>query len=218
MKEYDKTFEDYFSAERSLQYCDPTKIEIGGFESLSEFTGFFKEFLFKTNAELWIMTVKLVWLFNKFTYRKKRRTKLHANGHIIDRAFSLYIRQYVGFDTRCITRSPFFYRFQSYFKDFFPEFNENNPFTNPELYQIPYKTLPPDLLAVVFMMPIRLELLEKLNTYGLPYNQAMDWLVNWVLSENESLGVEAYQFMLVPSTPVYIRFNEKQWKKRNLNQ
>jgi len=218
MKKYNKTFEDYFSAERSLKYCDSTKIEISGYESLSEFTNFFGKFLIKTNEELWMMTVKLVWLFNKFTYRGKKRKKLHANGHIIDRAFSLYMRQYVGFDTRCITRSPFFYRFQSYFKDFFLEFDDNNPFTNPELYEMPFKNVPIDILSVVFMLPERLDLLATINLAGLPYNQAMDWLLNWSLCENESLGVVAYQFMLVPSTPVYIRFNKKQWKKRNLNQ
>lgn len=212
MKEYQKTYEDVFTSERSLKFCDIKNIKIDLPVDLVAYTKQFKEFISSSYEDLWMMTVKITWLYGKFIYKKRKRRKLHGNGHLADRAFSIYVRQYVGYDPRYITRSPFFTRFHSYMKDFFPEFGENNPFMNPELYKIPYTNVKHDLLAVVFKMPERLDLLKIIDEKGLTYNQSLDYIINYVCNKNEELGGNYYQFMMVESTPPYVRFNKKNAK------
>lgn len=219
MKEYPKKYEDVFTSERSLRNCDLSKIEIGeGGGTLKEYRELFRGFLTEAFSALWLMCVKIVWLYGKFSYAGKNVKKIFRNHVFLDRALSIFVRQYVGMDTKPLTRSYFFTKVASYFKDFYEDFFANNPFTNPELYSFPYKNISVDFLMVVYQMPERLELLEIADGRGFNFNQFMDYVINYISSYNEESNKQVYDLMMVTATPPYIRYNNRKYGKRRPKQ
>lgn len=206
MKLYPKKFEDLFTSDRSLRHCNLKKVKITDWEDEKKYSFFFGAFLIDAFSYLWIMSVKIYWLLSKFNYDGRTPSAKGKNGIVSDRAMSIYLRQYVGRDIRLITRSYFYSKLTSYFKDFFPDFYDNNPFDNPEFYKFPYKNISIDHIAVVYQMPERLEILDYADKKGLKYNEFLDFLFNYIFSYNREVGEEVFGFMNARSAPPYIKY------------
>ncbi len=216
MKEYKKTHENLFTAERSLKYCKLDKIEFSGWDETEEsYSDFFNIYMRDVFSSIWMMCVRTHWLICKFIYDGKKRTRTRRNGMIMDRALGIFIRHYIGIDIRPITRSYFYNKIISYFGDFFPDFHKNNPFKDPELYAFPYENINIDYLLVVYQMPERLDILKLVDKKGLKYTQFLDYILNHILSANEEAGKNLYDFMMVETIPPYVRYNKfKKYGKR----
>lgn len=137
------------------------------------------------NDSIWRQTLQFIWLNLHFIYRGKRRKHLFANGPWLERAYGYFMREMVGTPLTFLTRSGWFFKVATYIDDLYPDFLENDPFKNPELYKFPYKTATIDFMYFVYQMPHRLELLRIAEEQEMNYDQFVDYVINYVMTENE---------------------------------
>jgi hypothetical protein len=205
MKKYSKSYEDVFTADHCFNRCKLDKILIDDFESLEEYRNIFGNFIRKSFDDLFSIIIKIVWLRQKFRYFGRKRKSPSSNSMTVDYAFGFFIRHYVGVDIRFLTRYFGFAKIVSYFNDFFPDFEENNPFENPEKYRFPYEHITLDFLFTVYQMDERLKLLNEAEEKKMSYIEFLDHIINYISSRNEELGKEAYRVMMLRSYPPYIK-------------
>lgn len=196
MKDHNKQYENVFSIDANLRYkLNLEQISIEDM-SLEEYTLLFQDFLTSFYLDLFLSYVKLSWLRRRFTYfGEKTILPMYKNSPFISTHFVKFIRRVVGKDLQVVTRGRFFSIVESYFKDFFPDFETNNPFTNPEYYKFPYENISVEFLSVVRQLDDRIGLLKKANDKNMSYAVFLDYVINHVSVENDILGRDRYQIL-----------------------
>ncbi len=133
-----KEFED-FPREYEKVYSPPEiinkKCDIGKVSAFNGIPGdtttyllLFQETVKKFQRESFDSLVKITWLQNRFCYKGIHRTKTRWNGMEIDGAYGCFMKGYVGMSNLTLVHTNDWSRWIiSYFKDFFPNFNEGNP-------------------------------------------------------------------------------------------
>jgi len=195
MQTHSKTYEDVFSSDRvkSRTKLNLDKISTGEME-LNEYVSQFQEFLTNFYLSLFLGCVKLSWLRRKFSYYgRKTVLPMQKNSRILNTAFVKLLRRNVGKDIQIITRGKFFAKLELYFDEFFPDFESENPFENPDYYIFPFKNISMDYLMVVYQLDDRIGLLQKADDGKMSYATFMDYVINYVYTENEILGRDRYE-------------------------
>lgn len=209
-KKYHREFERVFNDKKLIdKKCNIEKVSTFNnipstiTEYISLYTDIFKDF----QNSLFDYLVKYVWLNRRFCYRGYNRKKSRANGVELDRAFGIFMRYFVGFDNRFFSsRDALWARVMVYFDDFFPNFNEGNPFK--ESYEYPYKYISLEYLVFVYQMPNRLELLKYAERKKMSYTKFLDYVLNYISCYNEEHG-ETYLFVFSHVVMPYIKVLKK---------
>jgi len=206
MKNYSKQYEDVFTSGPSFKHCRIDKISVSDGSNLDEYITQARE----TTHSFYDMTfsylVKMVWLYRRFCFDGKRRLQLGRNGIQVDGGFAKFFRHYVGIDTKLITRNDFLSKIITYLDDFFPGFDDGDPFKDD--YKYPYKTVALEYLVVVYQMPERLELLQYADDKKMKYTEFLDYMINYVNCYNEEHGT-VYDFILSYSFIPYVKVRKK---------
>jgi hypothetical protein len=143
--------------------------------------------------ELFNYSVKFEWLRRKFVYYTERtKAKMQRNSILLCNAFVKFFRRNVGVDPQMITRNNFFYNIVYYLDEFFPDFDIENPFENPDYYRFPFENISIDFLPVVRQMDERVELLKIADERKMSYAVFVDYVINYAFSVNEELGRDRY--------------------------
>lgn len=213
LKTYPKTFENVFSTDQPknsarLNLAQVTVGETGVDEYVSLFQGFLQKFY----LDLFDGCVRLSWLRRHFSYYgRKTKMPMNKNSRIHNSAFVKLLRRNIGKDIQIITRAKFFSKLELYFDEFFPGFDEGNPFENPDYYRFPFKNISVEFLIVVHQLEDRVGILRHADDNKMSYAVFLDYVINHVYSINEELGREKYQVRhnTERNFPFYIKNNDK---------
>jgi len=80
----------------------------------------------------------------------------------------------------------------SYLPDFFPKFDDFDPFTDEEYFKFPYKNIFLDHLVFVSQVHNRVEMLAYAEETSMTIYDFENWAYNWVMSHNQEVGYEMY--------------------------
>ena len=148
-------------------------------------------FYIDAHRQIFNIVVRQVWLEFQVTYDGKRRRR-RKDGFRRDASYGWFIKSMVGISQKPIVNNRCFTAVATYLKDFFPDFLNNNPFKNPELYEYPFKHLTLDHLFFVYMCEDRIEMLEYADKKEMNILDFTNWATNHVLSYNEDIGHNKY--------------------------
>jgi len=198
-KEYPKTYENVFTSERTQKRCDIDKVSVdfrkGSNRDIDVFQVDFRSEIKKLQIETFNHLVKIEWMYRRFMYDGMRR-KRYGNGHYIDRAFGIFMRNYVGFDSKLISDNKLYNIVIGYIDNFFSDFNIGNPFT--EEFKYPYEYINFEHLVLVYKMSERMELLKVGEKRNMNYTVFLDYVINYIMSYNEEHGEK---YTLVDNEP-----------------
>ncbi len=181
-KEYPKRYEDVFTSPRKDKFVQLDKITIGDDEDIDEHIREFSNLVMGFQEYVFNFLVKYIWLSRKFHYDGVWRRKLGSNSHQLDGAYSLFLRKYINFSPALVTGT-YLARIAGYFDDFFPNFDEGNPFK--EDYSYPYKYMTFDCLILVWQIPERLDLLRIGEERKMRFLKFADYVINHTMCRNE---------------------------------
>jgi len=211
MKKYKREYELVFSDnESNRKRCDLSKISIANSNLTEEkYEKRMRDELGGLQKEIYPRLVRISWLMRQFCYRNNRRRNFFSNGIELDRAFGIYVRDIVGYDTKLITgQHSMFSKILTYFDDFYPNFDEEDPFVaiakQSTEYDYPYEHMTFECLYLVYKMPERLELLDEGEKQKMGITEFMDYVNNYISCYNEEHG-ETYIFNFSHSLYPYIR-------------
>lgn len=191
MKHYPKTHEDISKP--------PTKRIIDGigssYGSIDDLVLRFRSFLREAHLEIFNILIKQVWLEQKFTFNGSRRGGRSSNGYSPDWAYSYFMKTYVGISQKPFTNGVIFSIIPSYFKDFFPNFSDHDPFEEKEYFKYPYSHITLDHLMFVYQHDERLELLDEAEKRSMNIMDFMNWAANIALSEEKKDGRSKYRLV-----------------------
>lgn len=214
MKEYPKIYEDVYNittkSGKQNGRIDKITSTFGSAEKLAEkFRAFYRE----AHISIFDIIVREVWLERQFIYDKYRRLKAVGNGYSTDWSFGFFMKSMVGISQKPITKNPTFTVVLSYFKDFFPEFLDHDPFVEPKYYLFPFKHVTLDHLEFVYqMIEVRMELLKIAEERQMSYADFVNWVSNYAFCYNDEIGKDVYAL----SFRSYMRFYIKNKKlKKN---
>lgn len=204
-KNYPKEYEDVFTDPRPLKKCNIDLVGCGkdmpteAYQSLLSKT--FREF----ELEMFKQLVRVEWLFRQFRYDGLRRQRFLASGRGIDGAFGVFMRHYVGYDNRLIRTSFVLNKVATYLDDFFPNFEDSDPFNEDLKY--PYEYMNFECLVLVSKMPERLDLLRVGEDKKMGLTKFYDYVINYISCYNEEHG-QKYIFDFNRRLPSHIRINK----------
>ena len=198
-------FEKVFTNKRYLKSFNIGKLrKPRGFSSIEEYRNEFKNFLIKKSASFWADMVEVEWMISNFDYsnleKKGCPTNVAANA-----AFSVFSKEYIGASYLFLTSSFYYNQMKSYFKEIFPNFYSDNPFSNPEKYKYPYKNITIDYLYLVYQLPERLELLDYAEKRNIPFGTFLDYIINYIGKCNDLEEEETYIFIKPDHYPFYVK-------------
>ena len=215
MNQHNKTYENIFSEDHP---GNKTRLKVENLSSegmeLNEYLLLSRGFLTDMYSDLFLNCVKLSWLRRKFIfYNNKTILPMQRNAISLNNAFTKFLRRNIGHDIQIITKGKFFTKIELYYLDkFFPNFEEENPFTNPEYYKFPYKNISMEFLTVVYQIDDRFELLKEADRKNMSYAVFLDYILNHTLCENDSLGYRKYELTQSKDrrSPYYIKVNKEE--------
>lgn len=161
--------------------------------SLPELVALARSFYKEAYPKLFEMIVKQVWLEQKFTYAGVRRGARSGNGYGADWAFSFFMHNMVGMSQKPLTTGIYFIAIPTYFKDFFPNFSDHNPFEDPEYFKFPYKHVTIDFLAFVYQYHERIELLQYAEEKKMSIRDFIDFAYNQAMCYNDEQKADVYE-------------------------
>lgn len=164
----------------------------------------FRDFYREAHLSLFDMLVKEAWLEQKFLYDGARRVKRSGNGMQSDSAFSYFVKAVVGISQKPLTDGMTFVAVTTYFRDFFPNFSDYDPFTEKEYFKYPYEHVTLDHLSLVYQCHNRLELLKEAEDKKMSIHDFQNWASNWVSCYNDEVGDIIYRLTRSDFTP-YIK-------------
>jgi len=100
----------------------------------------FKNFFREAHLQLFDIMVKEVWLEQQILYEGARR-KRNCNGYGSDWIYSYFMKNIVGISQKPVTSGIVFISTPTYFRDFFPNFSDHDPFVEPDYFKYPYKQI-----------------------------------------------------------------------------
>ena len=207
-KEYPKTYEDVYTRYDAVKKCKIENVTSSDGTPLSEYRAMWRGFLWDVMETLFDKVVRYIWLRNKFTYMGYRKNNQGGNYYVVDGAFGVFLRHYIGIDYRVFAKEFYYRKIYSYMEDFFPEFYKRDPFKEPEYYKYPYKHVTIDFLTVVDKMPQRFELLKIAEERKMMWDEFFDYVINYVLCYNDDVGKRVFSIINPKSIcPPYVRNN-----------
>jgi len=208
MKQFPKEYENVFKSKRSLKCCrfdllgNDMGIDTEEYIHLlqSEFASFEKA--------IFDHLVKVVWLVRRFCYRGKNRSKPRGNGWVIERAYGVFMRNFVGFNHTLLTAN-FLAVIASYFEEFFPDFHARNPFE--EKMEFPFHHISFGHLVMVYQMPERIELLQHAEKMRMDFGDFVEYVINYVscFNEREKRDIYVLNFNYYLGGVPYVRYRDK---------
>lgn len=205
MKIYETRYEKVFTEQKNFtRRCDINKVSPFNDVPLntSLYVDEFKNEMKVFEADTFNHLVKISWLERRFCYRGERRTRHGSNGQVLDTAYGLFVRNFVGYETKFLFRSTFS-KIITYMDDLFLNFDEGNPFK--EDYKYPYKIVTLSHMVLVYQMKDRMELLKYADKNKLTYVEFLDYIVNHINCYNEELGKNEYEFIFSSNFMPYIK-------------
>jgi len=207
MKYYEKKYENVFTGKENFKRrCDIEKVSplnntpLNTSLYIDEFKKEMKSFELDTFNHL----VKIAWLMRRFCYNNKRRIKHGSNGQLLDSAYGLFIRNFIGYDTKFIfSNRSSLAKILTYVDDIFPNFDEGNPLE--EVYEYPYKIVTLSHMVLVYQMEDRMELLDCAERKGLTYVEFLDYIINHINCHNDDVGKNEYEFIFSSCFMPYIK-------------
>lgn len=185
-KEYPKTYEDYYNTSLVIKGLEDDKITAIGVDNLSEYFDNLKKELITYEQEKFDRLVKIYWLLRKFRYAGQKKYFNRASGRRVDIAFSSFMRRYLNSPNDLWVANKFHSSIFSYFDDFFPAFDEGNPFNTK--YSYPYTFMNHACLYLVYKLEERLDLLAIGEKKKMKYSEFMNYVINYIMSYNEEHG------------------------------
>ena len=183
MKEYKKSYENVFTADRVLNRCKIWKVTADLEMDELKYRKLLRNVIKNHQKQTFDTLVKFIWLVKKFCYNGRPRTKLMRNGKGVDATYGIYMRHFVGFDNKIITRNLINSKVINYLDDFFPDLYFENPFE--KKFKYPYSYMNFECLFLVYQMPERLELLGYGEKHRMRYTKFIDYVINYALSKSD---------------------------------
>ncbi len=210
IRHYPKTFEDVFPGEKSQEFLKREQVSFDGIEE-PFFMKSLEESIRKMGTDVFDYCVRFQWLRRKFRYFTRGRNRTgRSPGLVADRAFSLYCRTLLNKDVSSFSRSFLVQKINGYLDGLFPGFDEGDPFRDPEAYRFPFPSITVDYLMPVYQMEERVDLLKKADKEGMSYNDFLNFVTNYILSVNDSLGRVKYTLVVKwRRCPPYIKDNDR---------
>ncbi len=215
-KLHKKQYEDIYTVDKKGHVLALDRIS-GVTADFNEYTDLFKDFLRSFYSEFFIFFVKLAWLRRNFVYKGNRLTyPINKNSEHTQEAFVKYLRRVVGMDIQIITRGAAFSAIESYLGELYPDFEDGNPFENPEYYRFPFKNISLEFLVAVYQVEERMLLLKEADNQKMSYAEFLDFVINHVCSVNEELGRKKYHINFNQSRGIsfFIKDLDRVKKKR----
>lgn len=185
-KEYPKTYEDYYTSKLVNPGCRYERISVEGEESVEEYIQNLKGEIEKGESQSFDHLIKVVWMFRRFRYNKQKKNLTHSNGKAMNIAFGAFMRKFIGTPFHFTTGNKMNLAIFSYFDDFFPGFDQGNPFKIK--YEYPFKFMNFGCLMFVYKMDERMELLKIGEERKMTYIEFVNYVINYALSLNEEFG------------------------------
>ena len=217
-KQYKREYERVFSDENGIRKkCNLEKISL--YKNIPKSNALYIKQLRELNRDFektsFDHMVKMRWLVRRFCYNGRQREAAEKNGFSTDATYGIFMRNYVGYDPKYYysLRSPFSHM-HTYFDDFFPDFDDGNPFE--EKYEYPYKFISAQCLTVVYQMPERLELLRYADSQEMNIAQFLDYIVNYISCYNYDHG-DTYVFVKDYTCFPYVKNLKSNYLKKYKN-
>lgn len=211
-KDYPQRYEKRFSSDRTLKNCNFDDVSTDFNINNEEYKKKMGKLYFNFQKDIFDYLVKMQWLKRRFCYRGTMREKDGQNGFFFDSAFCVFVRNFIGVEPRMLVLSREYMKVISYFDDFFPNFNIENPFKIK--YKFPYKNITMDFLLTVYQIPCRLKILDAVEKKKLSYAKFLDFVFNYISSENERHDKDIFG-MFYPQawTPPYVIFYKENYEE-----
>lgn len=191
-EDFPKEYEDVFTSERSLKKCKINLISTDIGVDINTYISKMHNTISDYQDIMFDYLVKIIWLFRRYCYRGRRRKQLGLNGIELDGSFAVFMRRYVGFDPKVVTKNYINLKVSTYLDDFFPDFDINNPFECE--YRYPYKHMRFEMLVLVHAIPERLDLLKNGESRKMGYTEFFDYVINYINCYNDKHG-HTYDFI-----------------------
>ena len=210
MENFPKEYEDVFTNPRTLKKCKLDKVNTDKDINVDQYQILFRKTLSDFQQVLFDYWVKIAWLMRRYCYdgvKKHNHGDINrGRGWVLDSSFSIFMRHFVGFDNRFITRGKFFTKIAGYFDDFYPDFDTSNPFESE--FKYPYKYMNLECLILVYQMPERLKLLEHGEGKKMGYLKFSDYIINYINCYNEKYKCDKFTFIFSRNYIPYVRLNK----------
>lgn len=205
MNHYEDTYEKVFT-EQEIFKCDINKVSPFNNVPLNTtlYINKFKDEMKAFEIDTFNHLVKITWLMRRFCYDHVRRIKHSANGFYLDAAYGLFVRNFVGYDTKFIhSNGTSLVKIITYIDDIFPTLNEGNPFE--EVYEYPYKIVTFSHMVLAYQMECRMELLDYAEKNKLTYVEFLDYVINYINCYNDDVDKIKYKFIFSSRFMPYIK-------------
>lgn len=169
---------------------------------VEELVKMYRDFFRAVNPVFFDWVVKITWLKGKTTFDGARRS-INSNGYRNDYIFSSFMKCVVGISQKPFAFGLYTKVISSYFKDFFPNFSDHNPFTEPEYFKYPYKHVTLDHLAFVYQVHDRLEMLTYADENKMTIHQFENWALNRCTHYSDTQPQVEYKGQLWPCYMVF---------------
>lgn len=188
-KNYSQQYERFYGDEKHNFDLDKITLYKNSPGSLDEYIELLNENSIEMERVTFKLLVKMWWLLMRFCYNGRHRDKMSINGPSIDRAFAYFMRRHAGIETKVFFggKSPL-PDLATYMNDFFPNFNEGNPFI--ENYEYPFKYMTFGCLLLVRKMDERMDLLNYGEKKKMKYGDFIDYVINYTACYNEEHGAK----------------------------
>ena len=207
MKNYEDKYEKVFTEQKNfLKKCDINKISPFNNVPLNTtlYINEFKKEMMSFELDTFNHLVKIAWLMRRFCYDGERRVRHGSNGQILDTAYGLFVRNFIGYDTKFVySNRSGIAKILTYMDDLFPNFDEGNPLE--EIYEYPYKVVTLSHMVLVYQMEERMELLDYAERKGLAYVEFLDYIINHINCHNDEIGKNEYEFIFSAHFMPYVK-------------
>jgi len=203
MPNYEKVFtSNKYLGRFKLERVVPPK----GFKDIAEYRDTLKDFLIWASFSVWDIAVKMEWLASKFKYDGARRPSSRTTGIQSNTAFSIFTKELIGINSHFVSYSFCVRKLKSYFKELFPTFNKDNPFTDPDKFRYPFQHVTVDFMVMVHQIPERMELLQEAEDKKMNFTTFTDFIINYIGKCNDLEGSDVFQLRRPKNFPLYVKY------------
>lgn len=208
-----KLFEDVYGNTRFKEYCKIEKVSNDIDVDEKVYQKMMHSIFKKYQETTFDFLVKYYWLSQKFCYNGRLRKGFKDNGCMMDTAFGLYMRQWVGYNNRGVSVAGYT-KINSYIDDFFPNLMAENPFEKKMKY--PYKYMKFECLQIVSDMPERLDILAYGEQKKMSLVKFVDYVCNYISVINQETGKDIFSlgYSYYSKNP-HVKYNLKNMKYDN---
>jgi hypothetical protein len=185
-KNYEQQYKSFYGVERAHFNLKNFSLYQNNPDNLDEYAIMLRNTATEMERVIFVHVIKLFWLLGRLKYAGNRRT-IRRNGRAFDMAFSYYLRKYVGIEPKIFFgKANAFNKILTYVEDFFPNFDECNPFV--EKLEYPFTYMSFGCLTLVHKMDERLDLLNYGENKAMNYGTFIDYVVNYINCYNDEHG------------------------------